>query len=207
MKQPIHTASNITDIPQEISLISDTSISDPLSSQFSSPTRSQIASKPFNPPQGPISNIERLLSQAHWNHSFNIVNSSPFFQKSLPFSFQSTPPVIKLSSKSPTPKPDQHSHHCIGKHPDTTRTYPTLPLKLDPKFFVPSLASFGDHNNGEQQHNWAKQRVSKSYKITPVQKQRAHNLLKQSKITFSVEIVLEQDKLIFHPQAAAPPIF
>ena len=45
-----------------------------------------------------------------------------------------------------------------------------------------------------------------SYKITPVQKQRAHELLKQSKITFSVEKVVEQDKLTFHPQAAAPPI-
>ena len=65
----------------------------------------------------------------------------------------------------------------------------------------------GDHNNGEQLQNWAKRRISKSYKITPVQKQRSHDLLKQSKITLSVEIVMEQDKLIFHPQAAAPPIF
>ena len=43
--------------------------------------------------------------------------------------------------------------------------------------------------------------------ITPVQKQRAHDIFKQSKITFSVEIIVEQDKLIFHPQAAAPPFF
>ena len=154
-----------------------------------------------------MTNLERLLSQAHWNHSFNIVNSSPSFQSSLPLSFTGTPPIITLSSNTPTPDPDQHSHHCIGKQPDTTRTYPTLPLKLDPKFIVPPPALFGDHNNGEQLHNWAKQRISKSYKITPVQKQRAHDLLKQSKITFSVEIVVEQDKLIFHPQAAAPPIF
>ena len=40
-----------------------------------------------------------------------------------------------------------------------------------------------------------------------VQKQQAHGLLKQSKITFSVEIIVEQDKLFFHTQAAAPPIF
>ena len=85
------------------------------------------------------------------------------------------------------------------KHSDTTRTYPTLPLKLDPKFIVPPPALFGDDNNEEQLHNWAKQRKSKSYKTTPVQKQRAHELLKQSMITFSVEIVVEQDKLIFNP--------
>ena len=128
MPQPIHTVSVITDTPQDISLISDTSISDPLNSQFSSPAPSQIASSPFNPPHGPISNIERLLSQAHWNHSFNIVNSSPSFQSSLPLNWQGTPPIITLSSNSPTPETDQHSHHCFGKHPDSTRTYPTLPL-------------------------------------------------------------------------------
>ena len=36
LPKPIHTVSNITDTPQDISLIS--SISDPLASQFSSPT-------------------------------------------------------------------------------------------------------------------------------------------------------------------------
>ena len=43
--------------------------------------------------------------------------------------------------------------------------------------------------------------------MTPVQKQRAHELLKQSKITFSGGKIVDKDKLIFHPQAAAPPIF
>ena len=43
--------------------------------------------------------------------------------------------------------------------------------------------------------------------MTLAQKHRAHKLLKQSKITFSVEIVVEKDKLIFHSQVAAPPIF
>ena len=56
-------------------------------------------------------------------------------------------------------------------------------------------------------HKWAKQKISKSYKITLVQKQRAHELLKQSKITFSVEITVEQDKLVSHQQSAAPHIF
>ena len=46
-------------------------------------------------------------------------------------------------------------------------------------------------------HNWAKQRISKSYKITPAQKHRAHELLKQSKITFSVEIVVEPNNSFF----------
>ena len=167
----------------------------------------QIATNPFNPPQGPVTKFDCLLSQAHWNHSFNIVNSSPSFQISIPLSFSGTTSVFNLSSNTPTPDPDQHYHHCIGKHPDTTRTYPTLLLKFDPKFIKPPPALFVDHNNGEQLHNWAKPRISKSNKITPVQKQRAHELLKQSKITFSVEIVVEQVKLIFHPKAAAPPIF
>ena len=114
---------------------------------------------------------------------------------------------MTLSSNSPTPDRDQHSHHCIGKQLDTARSYPILSLKLDPKFIVPPSALFGDHNNSEQLNSWAKQRISESYKLTPVQKQRAHELLRQSKIIFSVEIVLEQDKLIFHPQAAVPPIF
>ena len=206
MLQLINTVSNINDTTQDISLFSDTSNSNPISSQFSSPTASQIANNPFNPPQGPITNFERLLSQAHGNHSFNIVNSSHSFQSSLPLSFLGTPPIITLSSNSPTPDPDQDSNCCIGKQTDTTRTYPTLALKLNPIFIVPSPALFGDHNNGEQLHNWAKQRFSKSYKKTPVQKQRAQELLKQSKITFSVEISVEQDKFIFHPQAAAPPI-
>ena len=208
LPQPIHTVSHLPETPHDISLLSDKSNSDPLSSQVSSPTPSQIARNPFSPPQeGSVTNLERILSQAHWYHSFKIVNSSPSFQSSLPLSFTGTPPIITLSSNSVTPDPDQHFHHCIGKQPDTTRTYPTLQMKLDPKFIVPPPALFRDHNNSEQLHSWAKQRNSKSYKITPVQKQRAHDLLNQSKITFSVEIIVEQDKLIFHPQAAAPPIF
>ena len=111
LPQPIHTASTINDTTHDISLLSDTSNPESISSQFSSPTASQIANNPFNPPQGPITNIERLLSQAHWNHSFNIVNSSPSFQSSLPLSFPGTPPIITLSSNSPTPDLDQHSHH------------------------------------------------------------------------------------------------
>ena len=206
LPQPIHRVSHLPETPHDISLLSDNSNSDPIISQFSSSTPSQIASNPFNPPQGPVTNLERILSQAHWNHSFNIINSSPTFQSSLPLSFTGTPPIITLSSNTATPDSDQHLHHCVGKQPDTTRTYRTLPLKHDPKFIVPPPTLFGDHNNGEQLHSWAKQRISKSYKIIPVQKQRAHNLLKQSKITFSGEIVVEQFKLIFHPQAAAPPI-
>ena len=135
MPQPIHTVSNIHDTTHDISLLSDTSNSDSISSQFFPPTASQIANNPFNPPQGQITNFERLLSQAHWNQSFNIINSSPLFQSSLPLSFPGTPPIISLSSNSPTPDPDQHQ-------PDTTRNYPTLPLKLDPKFIVPPPAFF-----------------------------------------------------------------
>ena len=134
------------------------------------------------------------------------MNSSPSFQSSLPLSFPGTPPIITLSSNSPTADLDQHSHNCIGNQPDTTRIYPSLPLKLDPKFIIPPPALFGEHNNGEQLHNWAKKGSLSLVKITPVQKQRAHELLKQSKITFSVEIVVKQDKLIFYPEAAAPLI-
>ena len=139
-----------------------------------------------------------------WNHSLKIVNSSPSFQSSLTLSSQSTPPIITLSSNSPTLDPEQHSHHCIRKQPDTTRTYLTLPIKLDQKFVVPPPALYGDHKNGEQLHNWAKEKISKSYKIIPGQKERALEFLKQSKITFLAEILVEQDKLIFHPQAAEP---
>ena len=101
---------------------------------------------------------------------------------------------------------------CYHKPTGTTQLiksihHPTLPLKLGPKLIVPPTAFHGDHNNGEQLHNWAKQKIPKSYKKkTPVQKQRPHELLKQSKITFSVEIVVEQEKLIFHPQTAAPRV-
>ena len=122
LPHPIHTVSIINDTKHDISLLSDTSISDPTNSQFSSPTPSQIANDLSNPSQGPITNIERFSSQAHWNHYFNIVNSSPSFQNSLPLSFPGTPPIITLSSNSPTPDPDQHSHYCIGKQPDTTRS-------------------------------------------------------------------------------------
>ena len=99
LSQLINTASTIETAPQDITFLSDTSSSDPLNSQFSSTTPSQIANNPFNPPQGPGSNIERLLSEAHWNHChpFNIVKSSLSFQSSLPLSFQSTPPITSLS--------------------------------------------------------------------------------------------------------------
>ena len=107
------------------------------------------------------------------NHFFNIVNSSLSFQSSLPVSVQGTPTVITLSSNSPTPDIDQHSYQCIGKQTDTTRTYPTLPLKVDPKLVVPPDL-FGDHKNGKQLHNWAKKENFKVIKITPVQIQRAH---------------------------------
>ena len=121
LPQPIHTVSNFHDTTHDISLHFDNFHFDPLCSPFSSPTASQMASNPFNPPQGQITNFERLLLQAHWNHSFNIVNSSPSFQNSLLLSFPGTPPIITLSSSSSTPDPDQHCQHCIGKQPDTTR--------------------------------------------------------------------------------------
>ena len=70
--------------------------------------------------------------------------------------------------------------------------------------YFPHPPNFGDHKNGKQLYNCGKQRISKSYNITPVQK-RAHDLLKQSEITFSVKIVVEQDKMFFHTQAAAQP--
>ena len=126
LPQPIHTVSNIHDTTHDIGLLSDSSNSDPISSQFSSPTTSQIANNPFNPPQGQTTKFESLLSQAHWNQSFNIVNSSPSFQRSLPLSFQGTLSIITLSANSPKPDLDQNSPHCIGKQPDTTRT--SLPL-------------------------------------------------------------------------------
>ena len=94
MPQPIHTVSHNNDTTHDISLLSDISFSDPTSSQISSPTPLQIASNPFNPPQGPVRNFERLLSQAHWNHSFNIVNSSPSFQSSLPLNFPAHRPLL-----------------------------------------------------------------------------------------------------------------
>ena len=65
LPQPIHTVSNINDTTHDISLLSDTSISNPISSQFCSLTPSQIASNPFIPPQEPITNIECMISQAH----------------------------------------------------------------------------------------------------------------------------------------------
>ena len=70
---------------------------------FFSSTPSEIANNSFNPSKRPVTNIERLLSQAHWNHS-NIANSSASFQCSLPLSFHGTPPLITLSSKSPRPR-------------------------------------------------------------------------------------------------------
>ena len=122
LPQPIHTVSNINDATQDISLLSEYSNSDPNHSQFALLTASQTANNLFNPPQGPIKNSERLLSEAHWNHSFNIINSLPSFQSSLPLSFPGTPTIITLSSNSPTPDLDQHCHHCIGKQPNTART-------------------------------------------------------------------------------------
>ena len=62
--KPIHTVSHINDNTHDISLLSDTSIFDQTTSQISSPTSSQIAINPFNPPQGPVTNFERFLSQA-----------------------------------------------------------------------------------------------------------------------------------------------
>ena len=62
LPQPIHTVSNINDTQRDISLLSDTTNSDLLHSHCSSPTPSNIASKPFNSPRGPVTNIERLLS-------------------------------------------------------------------------------------------------------------------------------------------------
>ena len=99
LPQLINTASTIETAPQDITCISDTSSSCPLNSQFFSPTPSQFADNPSNPPQGPGSNIERLLSQVHWNHchQINIVKSSLSFQSSLLLSFQSTPPITSLS--------------------------------------------------------------------------------------------------------------
>ena len=144
LPQPVHTVSNIIDTLQDISLISYTSISNQLNSQFFSITPSQFSSNPFNLARGPVTNIVRLLPQAHLNHSFNIVNSSPSFQSSLPLNFQSKPPTIILCLKSPTPNPEQLPHHCFGKQPDTTKIYPTLPLKLDPKFVIRPPAVFGD---------------------------------------------------------------
>ena len=100
LPQSLHTVSKINK-PQDISFISESSISESLSTQFLSPTPSQIASSSFNQTQGPVINIERLLSKASRNHSSNIVNSSPYFQKSLPLSCHGTTPKITLSANTP----------------------------------------------------------------------------------------------------------
>ena len=65
LPQPIHTVYNIPELSHDISLLCDSSNSDQLKSQIPSPTLSRIANNPFNPPQGPATNLERLLSQAH----------------------------------------------------------------------------------------------------------------------------------------------
>ena len=128
----IHTVSNINEAPQDISLISDTSNSEPFSSQITSPAPSQTSSIPFNLPQRPVTSIGGILSQAQWNHPIKLVNSSPSFQSSLPLSYQGDRPIKTLNSNSPTSDADQFYHHCIGIQTDTTRTYTTLPVKLEP---------------------------------------------------------------------------
>ena len=95
----------------------------------------------------------------------------------------------------------------MGKQPDTTRTFQILSLKFDPKSAVSPPTLFVDHINGEQLNAWAKQKINKSNKITLVQQQSGHDLLNESKISFSDEIAVEHDKLFFHPQAPAPPVF
>ena len=179
----------------------------PLTHLFSSPTPSKIASKFFNPPRGPVTKIDRLHSQANRNHSFNIVNSSFSFQSSLALSLQGIPSLITLRSNSPTPDFDQHSHQCIGKQTDTTRTYPTLPLKLDPKYVVPLrllLEIIITVNNYIIGLNREFLKLTKPHQY----KNNEHtNYLNNLKLHFSVDISVEQHKLIFYPQAAAPPIF
>ena len=88
LPQPIHTVSNINDTLHDISLTSDTSISDPINSQFSSPTPSKIGGNQNISPQESVTNFERLLSKSHWNHSFNIVISSPSIQSSILLAFK-----------------------------------------------------------------------------------------------------------------------
>ena len=114
---------------------------------------------------------------------------------------------MTLCSNSVTRDPDQHSYHCVGKQPDTTRTYPTLPLKLDPKFIVPPPALFGDHNTREQLHSWAKQKISKPYKITPVQKKETAPPLKTIENNFFIRNSCWTRQTYFPSTVAAPPIF
>ena len=204
MPQPIDTVSNVNNTPQDIGPLSDTSISDPPNYQFSSPIPTQAAGNPFNTPQGPVTNFQLLLSQAHWNHSFIIVNSSPSFQISIPLSFQIIPPKNTLILNSHTPDPDQHSHQCIGKQPDTTRTYPTLTLNLTQSLLfshTPFSQIVTTANNYLIGSNKGLLNQATSFQF------KNNDLHKHSNISFSVEIIVEQDKLICQPRAAVPPIF
>ena len=79
LPQPIHTVSNLIEL-RDISLISECPNSEPLSSQFSLPTSSQIGINPFRPPQRQVTSLEREIPQAQWSHSFYIVISTPSFK-------------------------------------------------------------------------------------------------------------------------------
>ena len=137
LPQPIRTVSNINDTTHDISLLSDTSNPDPISSQFSSPTASQIANNTFDPQQILNAGYHKQLGI-----TFLTLSIHQLFFKAHYHSEFSTPPIITLSSNSPTPDTDQYSHHSIGKQPEKKQTYPTLPLKSDPKFIVPQPPSW-----------------------------------------------------------------
>ena len=83
-------------------------------------THLKISNKPFKNPQGPVSNVERAISKALLNHTYNTFFYSPSFQSSM-FFFDGSPPEITLSLNAPIPDPYQQCHQ-------------TLALKLDPKF-------------------------------------------------------------------------
>ena len=134
-----------TNPPQNfIIFLQSSSSEDHSMSIFLAAIHSQIAKNVFNTPQGPDSIIERPLSQAQWKHSFNIVKYSSFFKRSSPFNFHKTPHMITLRSLF---------HQCIDKQPDTTRTYPTLPLKIDPNLAVPEVIKHYSSTKKERAHD------------------------------------------------------
>ena len=78
---------------------------------------SQTANTAFNPPPGLVFYFGRILPEVEWNPLVNLKYTSPSMQCSVLFGFTSTL------------DPDQPTHHCLARRPDTTQKYPILPLK------------------------------------------------------------------------------
>ena len=210
-QSPTPTTSEISNsaLPETPTLLSQHSTSS-LPSDYlgSTPTSEQIRENPFNPP--PPNPTERL---PYWTaHSYtqgepNIVNkpidiSTDTTLSSLPETL-SLPSTPSLSQISPTLFPLNFPNNLDARYREQSSS--NIPLRLDWNTFVAPPPFFGQHQESNQLHSWALNRLQYRQDIHEDIREQNIRILQQNSLQLKFEITIRLNDFVQQPYPLNPP--